>query len=148
MKRFLSVVLLCGFSMIAQASEGVVQLESAHDVTATADKLEGILLSKGMTIMARVPHSKAAAGVGVELRDTELLIFGNPKVGSPLMKCEQLVALDLPQKALIYADESGKTWIAYNDPMYLKARHNVEGCDEALAKVSGALAKLTGAAAK
>ena len=147
MKKYLSAFVLCCFSFMAQASDGVVKVESAQGVAATADKLEKVLTSKGMKIMARVPHSQSAAGVGIELRDTELLIFGNPKAGSPLMMCEQMIALDLPQKALVYADEAGKTWIAYNDPMYLKERHQVEGCDEALSKISGALGKLTAAAA-
>lgn len=147
MKKYLSAFALCCFSFAALASDGVVKVESAQGVKATADKLEKVLLSKGMKIMARVPHSDSAAAVGIELRETELLIFGNPKAGSPLMKCEQLIALDLPQKALIYSDESGKTWIAYNDPMYLKARHQVEGCDEPLGKISGALAKFSAAAA-
>ncbi len=147
MKKLWLGILLCA-AVSAHASEGVVQVESAHGVLATADKLEKVLLAKGMKIMARVPHSTAAAGVGVTLRDTELLIFGNPKAGSPLMKCQQLIALDLPQKALIYADEAGKTWIAYNDPLYLKARHQVEGCDKPLNKIAAALAKFTAAAAK
>lgn len=147
MKKILAALSLC-CAFAANASEGVIQVESAQGVAATADKLEQVLLSKGMKIMARVPHSISAAGVGIELRDTELLIFGNTKAGSPLMKCQQLIALDLPQKALVYADEAGKTWIAYNDPMYLKARHQVEGCDKPLEKISGALAKFTAAAAK
>ncbi|MGB0866144.1 MAG: DUF302 domain-containing protein [Granulosicoccaceae bacterium] len=147
MKKWIASMAMC-LAFSAQASEGVLQIESAQGVTATADKLEQILLSKGMKIMARVPHSQAASGVGIDLRDTELLIFGNPKAGSPLMKCQQLIALDLPQKALIYADEAGKTWIAYNNPMYLKQRHQVEGCDKPLEKIAGALSKLTAAAAK
>ena len=146
MKKVLAALSLC-CAFAVNASEGVIQVESAQGVTATADKLEQVLLGKGMKIMARVPHSTSAAGVGIELRDTELLIFGNPKAGSPLMKCQQLIALDLPQKALIYSDEAGKTWIAYNDPMYLKARHQVEGCDKPLEMISGALAKFTAAAA-
>ncbi len=147
MKRILATAVMGLFSLTVFASEGVLKIESAQGVAATADRLQAVLESKGMTIMARVPHSTAAAGVGVEIRDTELLIFGNPKAGSPLMKCQQLIALDLPQKALIYADEAGKTWIAYNDPQYLKERHGVEGCDEPLKKIAGALAKLTAAGA-
>lgn len=149
MKKLLAAAAAC-CALVAptHASNGVVTVAAESGVAEVTDRLEALLLSKGMTVMARVKHSDAAAGVGVELRDTQLLIFGNPKVGSPLMRCEQMVALDLPQKALVYADAEGRTWIAYNDPAYLQQRHAVQGCDEAFAKVSGALAKLTAAAAK
>ena len=84
----------------------------------------------------------------MSLRPTEVVIFGNPKVGTPLMNCAQSVAIDLPQKALIWQDEAGEVWLAYNDPAYLAGRHKIEGCDEVLKKVSGALANFAAAATK
>ena len=84
----------------------------------------------------------------MELRPTQVVIFGNPKVGTKLMQCSQEVAIDLPQKALIYEDEQGKTWIAYNNPMYLKDRHGMKGCDQVLAKINGVLNNLASQAAK
>jgi len=94
-----------------------------------------------MTIFKRVDHAAGAENVSMKLRPTELLIFGNPKVGTPLMLCSQTVALDLPQKALAYEDEEGQVWFAYNDPAYIENRHDIDGCDEVLQKVSKALAK-------
>jgi uncharacterized protein (DUF302 family) len=146
--KLLVIFALSTFSVNAMAIEGMIDVASNHSVSQTADRLEKVLKSKGMKIFGRVPHSKAAKGVGIEISPTELIIFGNPKVGSPLMKCANSVAIDLPQKALIWQDANGEVWISYNDPQYLKKRHNIEGCDKVLNKVSGALSKLTAAAAK
>ena len=126
---------------------GLVTVASTFTVEQTADRLENVLNEKGMTIFNRIKHSEGAAKVGIELRKTELILFGNPKVGSPLMKCQQSVALDLPQKALIWEDTNAKVWITYNDPRYLEKRHNITGCDEVLAKIEKALAGITKAAA-
>lgn len=134
------------FLSSAVVAEGLVQVKSQHSVVDTADKLEAALKVKGMTVFNRIDHSAGAAGVGQELRPTQLLIFGNPKVGTPLMKCAQLAAIDLPQKALISQDEQGTVWLSYNDPTYLQKRHAIEGCDEVLQKVSGALANFSKAA--
>jgi len=128
------------------AKEGMTVLPSAHDVAATMDKLEAIVKDKGMKVMARVDHSANAKGAGMELRPTQLLIFGNPKVGTPLMLCSQSIAIDLPQKMMVWQDEAGKVFLAFNDPAYLKNRHSTEGCDEVLAKVSGALNNFAAAA--
>jgi uncharacterized protein (DUF302 family) len=134
------VLLAClGLSATGFAAEGMVTLKSNNSVSVTADKLEAALNQKGMTVMNRIDHSAGAAGVDLELRPTELVIFGNPRVGTPLMQCAQSVAIDLPQKALIWEDDSGQVWLGYNDPMYLQQRHNIEGCDAVLEKVSGAL---------
>ncbi|MTI98947.1 MAG: DUF302 domain-containing protein [Marinobacter adhaerens] len=134
------------FAMHAQAADGLVAVKSSHDVKATADKLESVLKEKGMTVMARVNHQQGAEKAGMELRPTEVVIFGNPKVGTPLMQCAQSVAIDLPQKALIWADASGEVWLGYNNPEYLKNRHSIEGCDEVLDKVSVALGNFAKAA--
>lgn len=141
----LSVALL-GLSGIAAAADGLVAVKSNHDVATTMDKLQAVVESKGMNVFGRVDHSAGAAKADIELRPTQVLIFGNPKVGSPLMNCSQSIAIDLPQKALVWEDENGDVWLGYNDPAYLKSRHATEGCDEVFAKVSGALAKFSAAA--
>lgn len=132
----------------ALADQGMVVSQSEHSVSDTADQLVSALESKGMTVFKRVDHSEGAKGAGLELRPTEVVIFGNPKVGTPLMQCSQSVAIDLPQKMLIWQDEAGDVWLAYNDPGYLAERHNIEGCDEVLAKVSTALENFAAAAAR
>lgn len=140
--RYLWLVFLVavGLSTTAAAAEGMVDVKSLHGVSATAEKLETVLKAKGMTVFNRISHSEGAASVGKTLRPTELILFGNPKVGTPLMQCVQRVAIDLPQKALIWEDEEGAVWLSYNDPAYLAERHSIEGCEEVLKKVSGALA--------
>ena len=134
-------------STAASAAEGMIDVQSAHSVAASADRLESILKNKGMTVFARVDHAAGAAKAGKSLPPTELLIFGNPKVGTPLMQCSHSIAIDLPQKALIWQDPAGAVWISYNDPQYLKLRHNTQGCDAVLKKVSMALGNFTRAAA-
>lgn len=130
------------------AAEGMINVESSYTVEETASRLEKILTDKGMTIFARIGHSEGAANVGIKMPETELLVFGNPKVGSPLMKCQQTVAIDLPQKALIWADGKGSVWVSYNEPKYLSKRHNISGCDGVLAKIEKALAGITAAATR
>jgi len=129
------------------AAEGMVDVKSSFGVNETANRLESVLKEKGMTIFNRIKHSEAAKKVGIELRETELIIFGNPKVGSPLMNCQQSVAIDLPQKALIWKDSEGKTWISYNNPRYLDKRHNISNCEEVISKIEKALAGIAKAAA-
>jgi uncharacterized protein (DUF302 family) len=124
----------------------MIDVESSFGVEETGDRLVNVLKEKGMTIFNRVKHSDAAKNVGVELRETELVIFGNPKVGSPLMKCQQSVAIDLPQKALIWKDGEGKVWISYNNPRYLEKRHNISNCEEVISKIEKALAGISKAA--
>ena len=142
----LTVILSLSLSVNAFAADGVIDVPSAHSVSATADRLEKILKKKGMTVFARIDHQAGAMKAGKELRPTELMIFGNPKVGTPLMQCSQSIASDLPQKALIWEDANGKVWLSYNDPQHLAARHNTQGCDKVLKKVAGALAKFSGKA--
>lgn len=124
----------------AQADDGLIRVQSSHGVTATIDRLESALNTKGMTVFTRISHSDGAKKAGLELRPTELLIFGNPKAGTPLMLCSQTAALDLPQKALAYEDAGGRVWLVYNDPAWLAARHNISACGNAVSKISAALA--------
>ena len=140
-KLILSMILsfLVSLPVIADSDDGLVSLASAHDVNITADRLEKILTRKGMTIFSRINHAKGAEKIGETLLPTELVIFGNPKVGAPLMQCGQSIAIDLPQKVLIWQDATGQTWLSYNDPNYLAKRHNIKGCDEIVAKMVRAL---------
>jgi len=148
MRNVILIFILGGlFTTATMAAEGMVDVKSAHSVAATADRLESVLGSKGMTVFARIDHAAGAQKAGKELLPTELLIFGNPKVGTPLMLCSRSIAIDLPQKALIWQDASGDTWISYNDPQFLKLRHNTQGCDAVLNKVSMALGKFANKAA-
>jgi uncharacterized protein (DUF302 family) len=144
----ISYILIASVFLVsaARAGSGLVSVKSLHDVKTTADRLENTLQQKGMTVFIRIDHAQAAQKVGRELRPTELIIFGNPKVGTPLMECRQSVAIDLPQKALIWQDEQGQVWLSYNDPNYLVERHGIAGCDEVVQKIEGALANFAKAA--
>ncbi len=146
-KVIVSLVLVLLYAFPSMAANGVISVQSDFDVEETADRLENILKEKGMTVFNRIDHSEGASSVGIDLRDTVLLIFGNPKVGSPLMKCQQVAALDLPQKALIWKDAEDAVYVSYNDPKYVQMRHNVTGCEEVLAKIEKALSTFTKAAA-
>lgn len=145
-KLFLTITLLIFWSTLAYADSGLISVKSVHDVKTTADRLQSTLKQKGMNVFIRINHAQGAQKVGKELRPTELLIFGNPKVGTPLMQCRQSVAIDLPQKALIWQDAQGQVWLSYNDPNYLVERHGIEGCAEVIKKIKGALGKFAKAA--
>ncbi|MFK7993513.1 MAG: DUF302 domain-containing protein [Granulosicoccus sp.] len=146
MKAILFAVVALFSIQSAMAQEGLETVESPHDVATTIDNLTSVLEAKGMTVFGRVNHAQNAEKAGLSLRPTEVLIFGNPKIGTPLMNCAQSVALDLPQKMIAWQDEAGATYLGWNDPMYLKNRHGIEGCDEVLQKVGGALANFAKAA--
>lgn len=147
MRKFLLAIAMFGLiQMPSFAAEGMTSVKSAHSVAVTADRLENILKAKGMKVFNRIDHAAGAASVGKELRPTELVIFGNPKVGTPLMQCSRSIAIDLPQKALIWEDAGGQVWLSYNDPKFLALRHATQGCDAVLKKVAGALANFAKAA--
>ena len=104
---------------------GLVTIASGHGVKGTIDRLDAAVRAKGMTVFARIDHAAGAAAIGLALRPTELLIFGNARGGTPLMQLEQTVGIDLPLKALAWEDASGKTWLSYNEPVWLAARHHI-----------------------
>lgn len=104
---------------------GLIHLKSPHTVLKTLERLETIVKSKGLAVLALIDHSGDAAKVGLTLRPTKLLIFGNPKSGTPLMIASPSLAIDLPLKALAWQDDEGKVWLSYNSPNYLKERHAV-----------------------
>lgn len=139
-RRSIAALALGALASAAQAADqGLVVLDSPHSVSATADRLEAALEGKGMTVFARIDHARGARDAGLTLAPTELVIFGNPKVGTPLMHCARSVAIDLPQKMLIWQDDDGQVRVAYNDPAYVKSRHRAEGCDDVFERVAGAL---------
>jgi len=120
------------------AVESLITVESHYSAKETADRFESIIKDKGFTVFARIDHQKNAAGVNLTLRPTEVIIFGNPNIGTQLMQCNQLVAIDLPQKVLVSEDADNKVWLSYNNPQYIKQRHSITGCDEVINKMSGA----------
>lgn len=133
---------------IGGTPDGLVTIPSQHEVAITTDNLVAALEAAGITVFARIDHGAGAAKVGNELSPTELVIFGNPKLGTKLMGCGQTVAIDLPLKALIWQDSGGQVWLSYNDPAYLAARHGIEGCDPVIEKMTGALARFSAAATR
>ena len=107
------------------AQNGIVSKPINHSVDATVEKLTTILQSKGIKLFALVDHSGEAEKAGLKMPSTKLLIFGNPKGGTPLMLASPLTAIDLPLKLLVWEDPQGKRWISYNSPQYLQQRHNL-----------------------
>jgi uncharacterized protein (DUF302 family) len=116
---------LASEALAVQKEEGVVNIPSHHSVEDTVEKLKTILKSKGVTLFALVDHSGEAEKVGLKMPPTKVLIFGNPKGGTPLMIAAPSTAIDLPLKILVAEDAQGKVWISYNDPEYLKERHGL-----------------------
>jgi uncharacterized protein (DUF302 family) len=133
---------------IGLSAEGLIKIKSHNSVNQTVANLKYILNQKGMTIFKVINHKKGAKKVGKNLRPTTVVIFGNPNVGTPLMRCSQTAAIDLPQKALVWKDKSGQVWFGYNNPSYLASRHNIEGCDMVVKKIGNALAKFAKFATK
>ncbi len=120
--------------------------QSKFPVKETVDRLTTALKGKGINPAARVDHAAAAKAAGLELRPTEVLMFGNPKLGTPLMQADRRVAIDLPMKVLVWEDDAGKVWIAYTPPSALKARYKIDGRDDALKAMAGALEAFAAAA--
>jgi len=133
-KHLLLAALLAGLILPVSAASaqeivmkeaGIVRIPSHHSVDETVDKLKNILRSKEVTLFALIDHSGEAAKVGMKMPPTKLLIFGNPKGGTPLMLAAPSVALDLPLKILVSEDAQGKVWLSYNSPEYLKERYGL-----------------------
>ena len=111
--------------MTSASDNGIVSKPSNHSVDETVEKLKGVLQAKGVTLFAIVDHSGEAEKAGLKMPPTKLLIFGNPKGGTPVMLASPSMAIDLPLKVLIAEDTSGKVWVSYHSPAYLKQRHNL-----------------------
>src|SRR5271155_253753 len=125
-------VLLIGLAISASSAanpvkrkNGIVDVPSNHSVDQTVDRLKDILQAKGVTLFALIDHSGEAEKVGMKMPSTKLLIFGNPKGGTPLMLAAPSVAIDLPLKILIWQDGEGNVWLSYNSPEYLQERHDL-----------------------
>ena len=131
-------LLLVGGNTVA-ADNGLITKKSKYSVTETIDRMENALKEKGITIALRWNHSEKADKAGIPLRPTELLMFGNPKLGSHFFTSQQTAGIDLPMKALAYEDEKGQVWLAYNDPQYIADRHGIKDRAEIVAKMTKAL---------
>ena len=145
---FLSFLTLAPLAPMAIAadSNGLISKMSPHSVSQTLDRLEAVLKKKGITIVTRWAHDQGAKKAGIPLRPTELLIFGNPKLGSHFFTSQQTAGIDLPMKALAWEDEKGQVWLSYNDPTYIAARHQIGNRPEITKKMSAALDKLSNVA--
>ena len=111
--------------MAQAANKGIVDIPSNHTVEQSVERLKSILQARGVTLFAVVDHSGEAEKAGMKMRPTKLLIFGNPKAGTPLMLAAPSSAIDLPLKILVWEDQQGKVWVSYNSPEYLKERHGL-----------------------
>jgi uncharacterized protein (DUF302 family) len=131
----------------AFANEGMITVKSPYSVKDTINRLEEIAKQRNFAVVARVDHAAGAAKVNKSLRPTELLIFGNPADGTPLMECSQTIGIDLPLKALAWEDDKGSVWLGYNDTAYLAKRHGAPQCPAA-ANIAKAMAGLIEAAVK
>jgi uncharacterized protein (DUF302 family) len=138
--------ILVSFSLSAAAqaqADGLVSVVSTRSAADTMNRLEVLVKERGLNVFARIDHAAGATKVGKTLRYTELLIFGNPQGGTPLMECAQTAGIDLPLKALVWTDAAGKVMLSYNDPAYLAKRHGAATCPavENLTKALSGLAQ-------
>lgn len=141
---------LIAAALLALSSDVWAELErqpSSHAVAETANRFEEAVRSKGAKVFARIDHGAGARSVGLELRPTVVVVFGNPRLGTPLMRCAQSTGIDLPLRALIWEDASGRVWVGYEPPREVAARHGVESCGDVLVKMEGALKGFARAAA-
>lgn len=143
------ILLLALVSQAPLAGAGsIVVTRSAHDVNETINRLEAALRAKGVTIFARIDHAANARGVDVALRPVQLLIFGNPKLGSPLLASNPMVGLDLPMKALAWEDADGKVWLGYTAAATIAERYRIEDRAAVIDKMTGALRNFAAAATR
>ncbi len=134
-----ALVLAClAVSSVALADPGIVSKPSTRSVAETMDRLEAVVKAKGLTVFARVDHAGDAKKAGLEMRPTQLLIFGAAKAGTPMMVAAPSIAIDLPMKALVWQDAAGKVFIGWNDPAHLRKRHGIaEDASKPLGAVAG-----------
>jgi uncharacterized protein (DUF302 family) len=122
--------------------EGLTTIRSRFGPKETMDRLQAEIRAKGMTVFARIDHAAGAAEVGLTLRPTELIIFGNARGGTPLMESMQTVGIDLPLKALVWEDAGGETWLSYNEPSWIAQRHNVANAERVVSKMAAGLSPI------
>lgn len=123
--------------------EGLTSIRSGFGPKETMDRLEAEIRAQGMTVFARIDHAAGAAEVGLTLRPTELIIFGNARGGTPLMPSVQTVGIDLPLKALVWEDTAGKTWISYNEPSWIEQRHSIANAEPVVSKLDAGLSAMS-----
>jgi uncharacterized protein (DUF302 family) len=123
--------------------EGLTTIPSRFGPNETMDRLEAEVRAKGMTVFARIDHAAGASEAGLELRPTEVIIFGNARGGTPLMQSAQTIGIDLPLKALVWEDASGTTWLSYNEPGWIAQRHGVANAEPVVSKMSAALSAMS-----
>ena len=126
--RMMVVLMLSALAATSLAADGLVAVKSPHSVKDTLDRLEAAAKGKGLNVFLRLDHAAGAQKIGKTLRPTELLVFGNPQGGTPLMECAQTAGIDLPLKALAWQDSAGQVWLGYNDPRFLAKRHDAGDC--------------------
>jgi len=146
MRLVMTMLFALALPFSAAVGDELTTKPSKFSVKETVDRLTTALKDKGITPAARIDHAAAAKAVGLELRPTEVLLFGNPKLGTPLMQANRLVAIDLPMKILVWEDDAGKVWIAYTPPSTLKVRYKIDGRDDTLKAMAGALEAFASAA--
>jgi uncharacterized protein (DUF302 family) len=139
--RTLTAVTLSILTFAASAADGLVVVKSPFSVAETMDRLEALVEDRGLTVFARIDHAAGAAKVGKSLRPTQLLIFGNPQGGTPLMECAPSVGIDLPLKGLVWEDADAQVWLGYNDLAFIAARHGAGDCP-AVDKINAALTSI------
>jgi len=146
LRLFVFVIAIAISPLALAANNGLISKKSPYSVSKTLDRLEAVLKKKGITIALRWSHSEHAKNVGIPLRDTGLLIFGNPKLGSHMFTSNQTAGIDFPLKALAWEDKNGTVWLTYNDPAYIARRHNITNRKEIVKKMTAALNNFTNAA--
>jgi uncharacterized protein (DUF302 family) len=127
--------------------EGLTSIRSSFGPKETMDRLDAEIGAKGMTVFARIDHTAGAAEVGLTLRPTELIMFGNARGGTPLMQSVQTVGIDLPLKVLVWQDASGETWLSYNEPRWIAQRHGVADAEQVVSNLAAALRAISTKAA-
>src|ERR1700730_1732908 len=123
--------------------EGLTSIRSRFGTKETMDRLEAEIRAQGMKVFARIDHAAGAAQAGLELRPTELIIFGSARGGTPLMQSVQTAGIDLPLKALVWGDASGEKWLSYNEPSWIAQRHGAPSAEPVVSKMTAALGAMS-----
>ena len=148
LRAIIPVFMMLLLSTSSRAAEGLIAVKSAHSVKDTMDRLEAAAQARQLTVFLRLDHAAGAQKIGKTLRPTELLVFGHPKGGTPLMECAQTSGIDLPLKILVWQDDSAQVWAGYNDPQFLSDRHGARECAPVIQNLRGTLAGLIQSALK
>jgi uncharacterized protein (DUF302 family) len=142
-KALVLIAAICLWGVQAMAADGLITIKSSYGPEETMKRFEAEVRAKGLTVFAHIDHAAGAAAVGLSLRPTEVLIFGNAKGGTPLMQSIQTIGIDLPLKVLVWQDAAGDTWLSYNDPGWLAKRHGLgHGVEATVSAMTAALAAM------